>query len=246
MSKSGSRYGRRSNWFKIHCLLQEQQLQQQQHHQQLQQQTQVGLQTKKPWEYGKNATLLDIDNNNTSSEATSESPPFTIPHGLMKTSDSPSFWSSRPPLTVPHQHALPYFISPFLQNPLQSIPPNYLLPFLPIRPPMPLEPLVISSPPSSLHSSPNSTITSKKEQIAEESDNSLEKLRSLGPVQEQPIDLSSATVHHKDNTSSEKSRISGTPPKSNTVTQIPTAEQIEKNDTNSKTTVPLDLTCSKS
>ncbi|KAJ9590222.1 hypothetical protein L9F63_016672, partial [Diploptera punctata] len=30
MSKSGSRYGRRSNWFKIHCLLQEQQLQQQQ------------------------------------------------------------------------------------------------------------------------------------------------------------------------------------------------------------------------
>ncbi|XP_063827744.1 protein embryonic gonad-like [Ostrinia nubilalis] len=33
MSKSGSRYGRRSNWFKIHCLLQEQQ---QQHIQQLQ------------------------------------------------------------------------------------------------------------------------------------------------------------------------------------------------------------------
>ncbi|KAI4471654.1 knirps-related protein-related [Holotrichia oblita] len=34
MSKSGSRYGRRSNWFKIHCLLQEQQQQQQQHQQQ--------------------------------------------------------------------------------------------------------------------------------------------------------------------------------------------------------------------
>ncbi|XP_076246974.1 knirps-related protein [Calliopsis andreniformis] len=33
MSKSGSRYGRRSNWFKIHCLMQEQQ-QQQQHYQQ--------------------------------------------------------------------------------------------------------------------------------------------------------------------------------------------------------------------
>lgn len=33
MSKSGSRYGRRSNWFKIHCLLQEQQ---QQHIHQLQ------------------------------------------------------------------------------------------------------------------------------------------------------------------------------------------------------------------
>ncbi|XP_068618586.1 protein embryonic gonad-like [Battus philenor] len=31
MSKSGSRYGRRSNWFKIHCLLQEQQQQHMQH-----------------------------------------------------------------------------------------------------------------------------------------------------------------------------------------------------------------------
>lgn len=31
MSKSGSRYGRRSNWFKIHCLLQEQQAAAQQH-----------------------------------------------------------------------------------------------------------------------------------------------------------------------------------------------------------------------
>lgn len=31
MSKSGSRYGRRSNWFKIHCLLQEQQQQHIQH-----------------------------------------------------------------------------------------------------------------------------------------------------------------------------------------------------------------------
>ncbi|XP_057331380.1 knirps-related protein-like [Microplitis mediator] len=37
MSKSGSRYGRRSNWFKIHCLLQEQAQQQQQNHHQQQQ-----------------------------------------------------------------------------------------------------------------------------------------------------------------------------------------------------------------
>jgi nuclear receptor subfamily 0 group A len=33
MSKNGSRYGRRSNWFKIHCLLQEQQQQRDQHQQ---------------------------------------------------------------------------------------------------------------------------------------------------------------------------------------------------------------------
>ncbi|XP_025406774.1 protein embryonic gonad-like [Sipha flava] len=40
MSKSGSRYGRRSNWFKIHCLLQEQQHHQQHRSQQHQQQHQ--------------------------------------------------------------------------------------------------------------------------------------------------------------------------------------------------------------
>ncbi|EFN63431.1 Knirps-related protein [Camponotus floridanus] len=38
MSKSGSRYGRRSNWFKIHCLLQQQQQQQIEQQQQQQQQ----------------------------------------------------------------------------------------------------------------------------------------------------------------------------------------------------------------
>lgn len=38
MSKSGSRYGRRSNWFKIHCLLQQQQQQQMEQQQQQQQQ----------------------------------------------------------------------------------------------------------------------------------------------------------------------------------------------------------------
>jgi len=40
MSKSGSRYGRRSNWFKIHCLLQQQQQQQEHQQQQLEQQMQ--------------------------------------------------------------------------------------------------------------------------------------------------------------------------------------------------------------
>lgn len=42
MSKSGSRYGRRSNWFKIHCLLQQQQQQQIEQQQQQQQQHQNG------------------------------------------------------------------------------------------------------------------------------------------------------------------------------------------------------------
>lgn len=236
MSKSGSRYGRRSNWFKIHCLLQEQQLQQQHH-----QQTQVGQQTKKPWEYGKTTALLDIDNN-TSSEPTSESPPFTVPHAMsMKTPDSP-FWSARStPFTVPH----PYFISPFLQNPLQPVSHNYLLPFLPIRPPLPLEPLVITSPPSSVQSSPNSAITLKKERVVEENDNSLEKLKSLGPVQDQPIDLSSANAIRNSDDESDHTSSPSSPPK-NTSPEIRQSVQFEKADVISKSVAPLDLTCSKS
>ncbi|XP_035787346.1 knirps-related protein-like [Anopheles albimanus] len=53
MSKSGSRYGRRSNWFKIHCLLQEQQQAAQQHQQQhQQQQQQQGNHQKGPQQVG--------------------------------------------------------------------------------------------------------------------------------------------------------------------------------------------------
>ncbi|XP_052872852.1 knirps-related protein-like [Anopheles cruzii] len=48
MSKSGSRYGRRSNWFKIHCLLQEQQQAAQQHQQQHQQHQGQGPHQKPP------------------------------------------------------------------------------------------------------------------------------------------------------------------------------------------------------
>lgn len=279
MSKSGSRYGRRSNWFKIHCLLQEQQLQQHQQHQQFHQQSNSPIQTKKPpWEFTSAAvaaaTKLDIDNNNTSSETTSESPPFIVPpHQLMKASSEPSFWSTRPtPLTVPHQHSLPYFISPLLQTPLgQPVTHNYLLPFLPIRPPLPLEPLVISSSPSSsLHSSPPSTTTtivaqSKKEPSAAASreidTNSLEKLRSLGPVQEQPIDLSSSNattaghLKHDDlATDSDQSQDldddSAIPSnaKCTNVLQIPQSLGLsDKSNSTSRTiSAPLDLRCAKS
>ncbi|XP_065204146.1 protein embryonic gonad-like [Planococcus citri] len=280
MSKSGSRYGRRSNWFKIHCLLQEQQLQQHQQHQ-LHQQSNSPVQTKKPpWEFTSAAvaaaTKLDIDNNNTSSETTSESPPFIMPpHQLMKASSEASFWSTRPsPLTVPHQHTLPYFISPFLQTPLgQPVTHNYLLPFLPIRPPLPLEPLVISSSPSSsLQSSPPSTTTtaivtpSKKQPSPVASPqidtNSLEKLRSLGPVQDQPIDLSSTNAatgaslsnHQNDldadsDQSQDDDDDSSTSPstKCNVVRISQPIELVDKSNSTSRTiSVPLDLRCAKS
>lgn len=80
MSKSGSRYGRRSNWFKIHCLLQEQ------------------SQGSKPWEE---------DNNNIVKEAkggTMWPPRLPLPHHLplfgFGTPLAPLFLA-RPPLPMP-------------------------------------------------------------------------------------------------------------------------------------------------
>lgn len=66
MSKSGSRYGRRSNWFKIHCLLQQQQQQEQQQQleqqiQQLEQEQQQSLQQRPqhpPQHYHQSAILM--------------------------------------------------------------------------------------------------------------------------------------------------------------------------------------------
>lgn len=249
MSKSGSRYGRRSNWFKIHCLLQEQQLQQQQQHQQHLQQTQltaaIAAASKKPWEYAK----LDIDNNNAPPPADSkspDSPPY--PHGLSKTPDSPSFWSSRPPFSVPaSQHALPYFISPFLQNPLQPVGQNYLLPFLPIRAPLPLEPLVIPSPPSSLHTSPTSTLTPKKEPSSVDSGCSpVRPFCGAGPEQEQPIDLS-ATTKTTVEVEVTRRKVNLGADLSGRQNELPEGKfENEKPETLSKGTTPLDLRCLKS
>lgn len=70
MSKNGSRYGRRSNWFKIHCLLQEQQQQreqQQQHHQSQQPHDLMFL------------GLMDEYKNNNRSSLSSSSPSISSP-----------------------------------------------------------------------------------------------------------------------------------------------------------------------
>lgn len=52
MSKSGSRYGRRSNWFKIHCLLQEQQEQQEKRQQQQMQEGRTISPVSSPYSFG--------------------------------------------------------------------------------------------------------------------------------------------------------------------------------------------------
>lgn len=253
MSKSGSRYGRRSNWFKIHCLLQEQLQQQQNQQQHPHQQTQLNIDVvdKKPWEYAKNAaTLLDIDNNNMPNDhVKSQSPSFfPISQGLVKAPDSPSFLSSRStPLTVPHQPSLPYFISPFLQNSLHPITHNYLLPFLPIRPPLPLDPLVLNSPsPSLFHSSPTSTMTTpKKDAVSDgEADKLLEELRSLGPVQDHPIDLS--WMKAEDTSEDVEKKLNSTNLLSKYLKSECEDKQSEKSESQMTSTIPLDLRCSKS
>lgn len=66
MSKSGSRYGRRSNWFKIHCLLQEQT-----------HQTLTRLKDRKS-PYEKPFSSLDAANNNTNTSASNNIPTGNI------------------------------------------------------------------------------------------------------------------------------------------------------------------------
>uniref|UniRef100_A0A182PAT9 Nuclear receptor domain-containing protein n=1 Tax=Anopheles epiroticus TaxID=199890 RepID=A0A182PAT9_9DIPT len=74
MSKSGSRYGRRSNWFKIHCLLQEQQHQQQQ-------QKSCNNNNNTSNSNNNNATMNSTSNENSSNSTSS--PGLSISNGFL-------------------------------------------------------------------------------------------------------------------------------------------------------------------
>ncbi|KAI5719380.1 hypothetical protein M8J76_009410 [Diaphorina citri] len=170
MSKSGSRYGRRSNWFKIHCLLQEQQQAQQ---------SQGAARIR----YDKE----DSDNNNFSAKSPKEmlSPPLLYPN---------DFWSRPGPgfLTFPSAAAhLPFLApNPFLTptspfNPHQ-LPNTFLFPF--ITNPMP-SPGISRMGPSSPSSS--SSISSSPAVAPLNNPNTPEKKSpELGPIQDAAIDLS--------------------------------------------------------
>lgn len=201
MSKSGSRYGRRSNWFKIHCLLQEQQ------------QNQLPMVTTKGkgWEglpfHGKSIYgSMDLDNNNSTSvkdvqERCSVSPMMVHP-GYSSMETAAALWAARNSLLPVHPHppGLPFFPPPpFLQSPPfpHPAPANFsLLPFMSLRPPPPdalsTTPLSEASSSSSPRSSPtegrHKPVACAKETMSY--DNSLAVFRALGPVQDTPMDLS--------------------------------------------------------
>lgn len=254
MSKSGSRYGRRSNWFKIHCLLQEQQ----------QSQMPMLPSKSKGWEGlsfpGKNLTgCLDIDNNNSASVKDAQDrsiSPMMLPPGYGSAETAAAIWAARSSLLPVHPHpsGLPFFPPSFLQNPTfhhHPPPPNFpLLPFLPLRPPPPdNSPAVLSD----SSSSPSPSPTERRSMSVERSsssetlsfDKSLAVFRSLGPMQESPMDLScrnSMNTLKSDKNLGEfeiqdqNSNIVGVSEESNSKEA---GEDVFKK-------IPLDLTCSKS
>ncbi|XP_075225685.1 uncharacterized protein LOC142326839 [Lycorma delicatula] len=264
MSKSGSRYGRRSNWFKIHCLLQEQQ--QNQH---------TAVKPGKGWDgvafHGKH--ILDIDNNNTpntkdSSKDRSLSPMLLTPGSYNHSSGeaAAALWAARSSmLPVPHHPGLPFFAPSFLHNTSFHQPPpspNFLLPFLPTRQPQQPEVPILSTS-SSTSSSPSPEVQNKADKSTTTDllnyDKCLSVLRSLGPVQETPMDLSLRTMDkHRDSdressngdsdTSSKRKRNSGENSNSNKNDDEDVVKDVKPDDELEKKviTTPLDLTCTKS
>ncbi|XP_063229065.1 nuclear receptor subfamily 1 group D member 2-like [Bacillus rossius redtenbacheri] len=196
MSKSGSRYGRRSNWFKIHCLLQEQQ-QQQQHQQQVYSQQQhpgqpAALRQQQQQQQPKGKGLAGWDKPDVEAKARVASPHRQLP--LLQHSygeAAAALWAARSsllPLHHPHHHpghpagplSLPFLPAPFLQGAF----PQGVLPFAQAQ-----------RLPSSCGSSTSSTSPPDSPGPRREEDSSGEEgpvavLRALGPVQEQPMDLS--------------------------------------------------------
>ncbi|XP_022189518.2 zygotic gap protein knirps [Nilaparvata lugens] len=199
MSKSGSRYGRRSNWFKIHCLLQEQQ---QSHHA-------SGVKQAKVWEGvqfpGKH--IQDVDNNNSLvskdvKDQRSVSPSY-MNRGLSSAGEAAAaLWAARTSLLPlhPHHPGLPFLAPQFLHaGSFHQAPPspNFLIPFIPTTQPTPQPPLVSAqSSESSSSSSPSpppeqhNTFDKSTGTEVFSYDKSLTILRSLGPVQDKPMDLS--------------------------------------------------------
>ncbi|CAD1468463.1 unnamed protein product, partial [Heterotrigona itama] len=118
MSKSGSRYGRRSNWFKIHCLLQEQQQQQQQQQQQYQQNlpNQPLTQQRKPMsppigihsgQRKDDALMLGLDDYKNSTSPSISSPESHNSDSSVEISERRAAFSGHPGFRPLHSHLQP-------------------------------------------------------------------------------------------------------------------------------------------
>ncbi|KAH0549535.1 nuclear receptor subfamily 1 group D member 2-like [Cotesia glomerata] len=212
MSKSGSRYGRRSNWFKIHCLLQEQSHQAQQR---------LKESTKLPFD---KVASLDAANNNTNNNNNNNSN-FAAASGLgmPDRKEDPILSPRLPPRPdlLPHEllrpeitrfplwRGPPFFhpLSPIqlLNTPFFPFQQRFMVPYINNQASQQV-PVTSLSSSSSESVSPRST-PSPKEFLIEKSETSsppivgdkgLAFLRSLGPEQEEPMDLSRKSSEVKD------------------------------------------------
>ncbi|KAK0075213.1 hypothetical protein PV325_007206 [Microctonus aethiopoides] len=224
MSKSGSRYGRRSNWFKIHCLLQEQS-----------HQVQSLMKDANKTPYDKVLNSLDAVNNNNSSNyvaaavAASATNSSAIHHGRLMKNEDPRTQSPRLPIVRPDILSHHDLLRPEVTNfPMWRTPPffhpslNHMqllnAPFFPfphhqrfvvpyvnhIEPTMPITSLTSSS---SESVSPRTTpspkrhcddINLKENNNPEISDKSVAFFNSLGPEQVEPMDLSKKSIDISD------------------------------------------------
>ncbi|XP_076684883.1 knirps-related protein [Andrena cerasifolii] len=119
MSKSGSRYGRRSNWFKIHCLMQEQQQQQQQqqhHYQQTLPSQQLAQQQRKPisppigihaGQRKDDVLMLGLDDYKNSTSPSISSPESHNSDSSVEISERRAAFSGHPGFRPLHSHLQP-------------------------------------------------------------------------------------------------------------------------------------------
>ncbi|XP_015110380.1 vitamin D3 receptor [Diachasma alloeum] len=204
MSKSGSRYGRRSNWFKIHCLLQEQSHQAQQ------------ALLKSPNDSNPDKVLNSLDaanhNDNSSNSAAVSGLTSGVGQGRLSKEES-SDASSRPPIRsdlLPHgllmpdatrfpMWRLPPFFHPtlnhmqFLSTPCFPFQQRLVVPYVnQVEPQISVTSLSISSSESpSLRSTPSPKADVDKPcDVPNATDKRAAFFQSLGPEQEEPMDLS--------------------------------------------------------
>ncbi|XP_034937341.1 protein tailless-like isoform X2 [Chelonus insularis] len=225
MSKSGSRYGRRSNWFKIHCLLQEQSHQAQQ------------ARIKDPTKpYDKVLNSLDAANNNSNNFPAASAANSTVIQDRIKSED-PRTQSPRLPIPRPDMLAHDLLRPAVTRFPLWRGPPFFhpalshmqLLnaPFFPFpqRFMVPYANQVSQLPVTSISSSSSESVSPRSTPSPR---------RSLGPEQDEPMDLSRKSLE----TTEEDDPVfqESIPEKSQVI------DNLENDVVESETGPPLDLT----
>ncbi|XP_011311190.1 knirps-related protein [Fopius arisanus] len=142
MSKSGSRYGRRSNWFKIHCLLQEQQQQQQnqmtaQRHQASAMSSPIGIHTTSRSK--EDSVMLGLDDYKNSTSPSISSPESHNSDSSVEVSERRAAYGLHPGFRPLHPHLPPSDLSA-LGKEMMSLPLGFHLGGMSLIPPTFLPP----------------------------------------------------------------------------------------------------------